>query len=356
MFTLLEKHIATTIGRSTVVTLLVIVMILMVFGLIDEMDDVGVGNYDINDALLVAMLAAPRHIFEVFPVAVLIGSLVGLGGLASQGELVAMRAAGMSIRDIIVAIIKTGMIMVIFAFVFGDYVAPASERYSTTLRATEMQQKITLESEYGFWEKDGAAFTNIRTILPGGDLRDIYIYEFNDRRQLTLATYAQSAAFVDDGWVLRQVSQTEIIDKVRTSTRQLEEAQWNALLDPDLVDMLVIRPGMMPVIGLYQYLSRMNAGDQAAREYEVAFWAKIGIPFATMVMVFLAVPFVVGHQQRGEKGQRIFLGIVLGMSFYLLNRAMSYIALVWAWDPLLAAAMPSMLFLVLGIFMLRRAH
>lgn len=356
IFNRLEGYIVTSISKATLATLLAIIALLLVFGLVDELDQVGKGAFQTKDAFLVAFMAAPRYIFEVFPVAVLIGSLIGLGGLASHGELIAMRAAGMSIRDIVLAVLKTGVILVLLAFVFGDFIAPPSERFATTYRAEKLQEKVTLKSDYGFWAKDHDAFINIRIIAPGGNLGDISIYEFDDQRLLKLATHAKSAYYQDDHWVLRDVLQTLIRDGQLTQTRELPEARWDALLDPELLDMLVIRPGMMPLWALFQYLQKNSDAERVSRQYEVAFWSKLGIPFATIVMVFLAVPFVLGHQRSAEKGQRIFVGVMLGALFYLVNRAASYIALVYDIQPFIAGLAPSVLFLGIALWLLRKAH
>lgn len=355
MLTRLERYIGFTIAKATLATLISIIILLMVFGLVDEMEDVGKGTYEAEDAFIVAAMAAPRHIFEVFPVAVLIGSLIGLGGLASHGELVAMRAAGMSIRDIVVAVLKAGVVLVLVAFIFGDFVAPPSERFATTYRAEKMQEKVTLKSEYGFWVKDGKAFVNIRSILPGGQLKDIYIYEFDDERRMYLSSYAESAQHKGDTWVLEGINQTKIDYPDGTQIRSLDSANWDALLEPELLDMLVIRPGMMPLWALYQYITGADE-EQVSKEYEVAFWSKLGIPFATIVMIFLAVPFVLGHQRSAEKGQRIFFGILLGVVFYLMNRTVSYLALVYDMDPMAAGLVPGLVFLGMAIWMLQKAH
>lgn len=352
---LLERYIGGTMLKATGMTLLVLVILLVFFGLIEEMDDVGRGDYRVRDAFLVAFLSAPRYVFEVFPVAALVGSLIGLGAMGSHGELIAMRGAGFSLRQIVMAVIKTGLAMMLAVFLFGELVAPASEQWGVQYRTEQTQQQVTLKTRHGFWARDGRAFVNIRGILPGARLQDIYIYEFDDDGRLSLATHARRADHQGDHWILHEISQNRVSEG-GVSGRQLAQARWDSLLDPGLLSAIVIQPTMLPITDLYHYIRVMRENGQSATDYEVAFWVKLATPLATLVMLFISVPFVLAHQRFVSMGQRVFLGIVLGMGFYTLNRGMSYVAVVYDVSPLLTALVPAAAFLGIGLFMMRRVH
>lgn len=353
--TLFERYIATTMLKATGMTLLVLVILLVFFGLIDEMDDVGRGAYQMRDAFLVAVLSAPRYVFEVFPVAALLGSLIGLGAMGTHGELIAMRGAGFSLRQIVMAVMKAGLLMMVLVFLFGEFVAPASEQWGEQHRAEKMQKKVTLKTRYGFWARDGQAFVNIRNILPGARLEDIYIYEFDQQRQLQLATHAERAEHQGDHWLMFNIRQSRIAESGITE-RQLAQARWDSLLDPGLLSAVVIQPTMLPIDELYHYIRVMRENGQSATDYEVAFWVKLATPLATLVMLFLTIPFVLAHQRFVSMGQRIFLGIMLGMGFYMLNRGMSYVAVVYDLNPVISALIPASAFLAIGLWMLRRVQ
>ena len=355
MISILDRYIATTMLKATSMTVLVLVILLVFFGFVDEMDSLNRGNYQVVDAFVVALLSSPRYIFEVFPIAALLGSLVGLGGLAAHSELIAMRAAGLSLRDIIMAVMKAGLLMMLVVFIFGELVAPIAEQTAQQIRAEKQQGQITLKTRYGFWARDGAAFINIRKISSGSRLEDIYIYEFDDNKQLKLATHADYADYQGDHWLLHDISQSQI-DKTGVEGRTLDQARWDSLLDPALLSVVVVKPTMLPIWGLEQYINFMQENGQSAVEYKVAFWLKVGTPFATLVMLFLAVPFVLGGQRSTSMGQRIFLGSIVGASFFLLSRAMSYIAVVYDLNPLLTTAFPAAMFLMITLLMLRKVR
>lgn len=355
MLSLFDRYIASAMLKATAMTLVVLVILLVFFGLIDEMDEVGRGSYRMVDAFLVALMSAPRYVFEVFPVAALVGSLVGLGAMAAHGEIIAMRGAGYSLRQIVVAVMKTGVVMMLAVFLFGELVAPVAEQWGEQHRTEKIKQKITLKTKYGFWARDGRAFVNIRNILPGARLEDIYIYEFDEQRQLKLATHAERAEYRGSHWQMFGIRQSQVSEQ-GVSGRELEQARWDSLLDPGLLSAIVIQPTMLTVTQLSRYIDVMRENGQSATDYEVAFWIKVATPLATMVMLFIAVPFVLAHQRFVSMGQRVFLGVMLGMAFYMLNRGMSYVAVVYDVSPVISALVPAAAFLFLGLVMMRRVH
>jgi lipopolysaccharide export system permease protein len=352
---IIERYIGRTVATGILLAMTVVIVLLALFGFIDELEDVGIGEYGVLDAFLFALMSVPRYTFEAFPIAALIGSLVGLGTLASNSELTAMRAAGISVRRILLAIFKTGLVLMIVVAVLGEVVAPVVQEKAQLRRAELQHGQVLLRSRYGFWARDGDAFVNIRTILPGSGLRDIHIYEFNDRRQLELVTHADRADFVDERWVLHDLQQTRISTS-GVETRQLEQAAWDSVLEPSLLRAIVVDPGLLSAWTLYQYLQFMRENGLDVPAYEVAFWSKVVAPLATLVMLFLGVPFVFGSLRSVGIGQRLFAGMLIGSTFFLLNRLLAYLAVVYHINPLLAAALPAVAFLTAGAVFLRRVR
>lgn len=352
---LLDAYIRRTIIMSILVTLLVLVILVGFITLMDELDDVGKGTYLVGDAFYYAFLVLPRRAYEVFPMAVLLGSLVGLGGLASNSELVAMRSAGVSLARIVRSVMKAGILVMLAVILVGEVIAPKTEQFAERMRSDKMANQITLKSKYGFWARDDRSFVNIRQILPGSQLQDIYIYEFSADQKLQIATHADYAHYEDNHWLLSGIQQTKFLES-GVSSRHLEQATWASMLNPSLLDVVVVRPTMLPVWGLYHYINFMHENGQEATLYEVAFWSKIITPLVTLVMVFLAIPFVFGMLRTVGVGQRIFAGALLGLIFFLLNKAFGHMAVVYALNPLFAAAFPALLFLFLGFWFVRRIH
>lgn len=355
MFGRLERYIAANIARATGLTLLVLVILLLFFNLVDELDQVNRGSYQVSDALLVAFLTAPRYLFEVFPVAALLGCLLGLGRLATRSELVAMRAAGFSVAGIVSAVLKVGLLMMLMIVLFSELLAPPAERFAQQWRAEKLTGQATLTTPYGFWARDGRAFINIRDLGNGRHLEDLRIYEFDETNQLRLATRAESADFMGDHWALKGISQSELSPQ-QVKARTLESARWESLLDPAVLSVVVVRPTMLPIWELADYIGFMRGNAQSALEYEVAFWLKVVNPIATLAMLFLAVPLVVGSARGTSMGQRIFIGAIVGAAFFMLTRALSYMAVVYEISPVLTAFVPSLALFAVTLVLLRRVR
>jgi lipopolysaccharide export system permease protein len=350
---LFERYIALTMLNATLMTLLVLVILLVFFTTMEELDDVGRGDYRAIDAFWVSVLAAPRYVFEAFPVAALLGSLVGLGSMGAHGELVAMRSAGFSLRQIVMAVMKAGLVMAALIMLFGEVVAPIAEQRAEQHRAEKQHGQVTLLTENGFWVRDGQAFVNARKIDGGGVLRDIHVYELGPDQQLIQHTRAASAIHRGDDWEMFDIERISVgMDGVEG--HRLPAARWDSLLDPGLLQAVVVQPAMLGLGELYRYIKVMRDSGLSAADYEVAFWSKIATPFSTLVMLFIAVPFVLAHQRFASMGQRVFIGIALGMSFYTFSRGMSYVALVYEFNPMLSALIPALAFLGVGTLLIRR--
>jgi lipopolysaccharide export system permease protein len=100
----------------------------------------------------------------------------------------------------------------------------------------------------------------------------------------------------------------------------------------------------------------MRRSKLSSTEYEVAFWSKVATPLATVVMLFVAIPLVLAHRRLVSMGQRVFLGLVLGMAFYLFSRGMSFVAVVYEVNPMASALAPATAFLLIGFAVLSRVR
>lgn len=349
----LERYMALQVVRAAAMTLVVLLGLLVFLAFVDELDSVGQGSYRTLDAFLVALYEAPRLSFQAFPVAALLGSLLGLGGLAARGELIAMRAAGMSLLGMVLAVVKTGLLMMLIVFGVGELLAPVAEDAALQLKAQKQHEQIMLKSRYGFWARDGKSFVNIRRILPGAVLEDITLYGFDGDRSLVRATHADRAIYLDGSWQLQAVREIRL-DGNRVTSVPATTREWGALLDPALLTLVVVKPAMLPLWDLQRYIRFMEANGQSAIAYKVAFWNKLSTPLATLVMMVLAVPFVLGSLRSVGRGQRVFLGALLGSGYFLLSRALSYGAVAYDLNPLLTAMLPAGLFLGLALYALRR--
>jgi len=343
---LLDRYIIVTVVKATLMTLLVLTVLAFVLQLVEEIEDIGKGDYNSWTAMLVAASSTPRFIYESFPVSALIGALLGLGGMANSGELVAMRAAGMSSRQILFAAIKAGMLLMLLAVLVGDGVGPFTEQYGNQLKLEKQNKQITFSSRNGFWAKDGNTFVNIRRVSVSGELHEVTIYESAEDRQLQSITRAATGQYRNGSWVLHEVRRSGIGSR-EVSIRQLPWLAWESVVDPAVLSVAMIEPLMLPAWKLWEQIQSLKLRGQNAATYEIAFWGKIATPLTTIAMLILAVPMVMSGNRSISAGQRVLSGAMLGTLLYLFSRGFSF--LVLAID---LPAMSVMLFPLVVIFLL----
>ncbi|WP_456416213.1 LPS export ABC transporter permease LptG [Thiolapillus sp.] len=349
---IIDRYIIVTVIKATLMTLLALTILAFVLALVEEIEDVGRGDYNSWHALVVAACSTPRFVYESFPVSALIGALLGLGGLAASGELVAMRAAGMSSRQILFAVIKGGLLLMVLVVIVGDGIGPVTEQYGNQLKLEKQKKQITFSSRNGFWAKDGNAIVNIRQVSVAGELRDVTIYELSADQQLQTITRAVSGQYDFGRWVLAEVRQSKL-DAMQVHTSRSQWLAWDSLVDPSVLSGALINPLMLPAWDLWEQIQNLKIRGQNAAAYEVTFWGKIAIPLTTIAMLVLAVPMVMSGNRTTTAGQRVFTGAMLGTLLYLFSRGFSFLVLAMELPAMTVMLFPLAVILVL-VFWLNR--
>lgn len=350
--------------------LLTLVALAGIFGFISELDDVGKGNYTVANAFQYVFLTLPGKAYLLFAPAVLLGSLLGLGGLASNSELTVMRAAGISNARIIRAVLTTGIALMLLIALLGETVMPKAEQTAEEIRLTALEQRLSVKGRNGLWIKSGARYVNISTVMPDFTLLELQIHEF-DGYELVKSTRAARAVRVSDSnsndWLLEEV-EISLLSGSEISVTRHEQQLWSELTGfsgnesalPNLISVDVLKS----LKGSTESLSAQNLYDQMrylqdnqldSRNVELAFWTKITSPLATMVMLMLSLPFVFSSQRSGGAGQKIFIGIMLGIVYVLVNKLLTQLALANGFSPFISAALPLICFLVIAIIGIQRS-
>ncbi len=349
----IDRYIITSVLRATLMTLLAIAVISYVLTFMDEVGDAGKGDYGIADVMLVVASMVPRFLYESFPVATLIGALLAVGGMANTGELVAMRAAGMSPLQLMSAVFKAGLLLLLLVVFTGDVVGPGLEQWGQQIRLEKMNKQVTFRSRYGFWVKDRDAIVNIRRATPAGRLQQVHIYEIGPDQRLKRVTYARGGEYREGRWVLQEVRQTEIGEN-RVHSVSLPELDWETVVDPAMLSVALIKPFLMPAWELYSHMQALRRGGQRATDYAIAFWNKLATPVTTLAMLLLAVPLVMSGRRNVNAGQRVLVGALLGALFYLVSKGFSYVAIVFDLPPVSVALFPLAVFgLAMWLVLLR---
>jgi lipopolysaccharide export system permease protein len=350
---ILDRYIAGSVIGGTLLALAVLLPLLGFFLLADEMDQIGERDYQFFDALVFVTLTMPRYGYELFPIATLIGAVVGLGSLASGSELVAMRAAGVSIGRLVLAALKGGVPLALAAILIGEGLAPYAQQEGQQRRSEALTGQVMQHTASGFWARDGNTFVNIREILSGSNLRDISIYEVGPGRTLTLASHAAEARYADGQWTLESIARSRLsLDGVQVE--QIERARWDSLLSPRLLEVVVIEPQALPIWDLYHYVRFMANTDQDGRNYEIALWSKLVQPALILTMILVAIPILLGSARTTSMGTQIVFAIFAGIAFYLLSRTLVHFSLLFDLSPMIAATLPPTLFAAGALWLLRR--
>lgn len=350
---LLERYLGRVVLFATLMVLTVLLGIEVFFTLVDEFGDVGKGAYGFADAIAYVALTLPRRAYTMLPVAALLGTVVGLGVLASHGELVVLRAAGLSVLRIALGVLKTGALIALGGLLIGETLAPPLEHYAQAQRTQAQTNRVTLQTEEGFWAKDGTTFIHIQDIRPGAALAGVTIYEFGSDNRLRVAGYAKGARYREGHWVLEGLQQS-LIEDGRVSTVEVKEALWETIISPELLSVAIVQAENLSALGLYRYVDYLKSNGLDYTRYELAFWQRLAKPLATLVMVLLAVPFTFGPMRSTHTGARLLAGAVVGFGFHLFNLVAGQMSLVYGLWPAVGATLPSLLGLTLALLWIRR--
>jgi lipopolysaccharide export system permease protein len=348
----LERYLARQIYSAVLLVLLGFLALFAFFDLIGQLGALGVGDYNLRQIFTFVLLSVPTHAYELFPVVVLIGTLYVLAHLASNSEYTVMRASGLTPLQASRMLVRIGAVFVITTFVIGEWVAPGAEQAAQALRLRAMSSLIGKSLASGLWFKDELSFINIREARESSKLTGVRVYEFDANYRLRQISYAESALYRSAGlWQLNGVVQTRFRDGA-TQVHAYKEADWRSAVSPDLLEVLIVSPERMSAWRLYKYTQHLAGNRQKTERYEIAMWKKLFYPFATLVMMALALPFAYLQARSGMVGLKVFLGIMLGVFFHMLNSLLAHLGLLQNWPPLGSALLPSVLFLVSAMVMM----
>jgi len=353
----IDNYIAQSVTSGILLVLWILVVLFVFFAFIEEVDDIDGQNYGLWQVIQFVLLSVPRLIYELFPTAVLLGSLLGLGTLANHSELTVIRAAGVSILRIVLSVTKIGVILTLIAMLIGETLAPRSEEFASNMRAVAHSEKegngISFMRNQGFWARDEHIFINIRSILSDNSFGGITLYHFDSEKKLRTVIYAKKAHYQNGQWSLDTVEEIYLGDD-QVTKQSFEQKQWQTNLSPKLVKVVIMNPFKLSTFGLYHYVDYLKQHNQRSIEYELALWTRLIYPLVSVVMIFLSIPFIFSQLRSVSIGQRILTGALLGIGFFMINKTTGHLGLVYEMNPIFSALFPPFLFLILAIVLMRR--
>jgi lipopolysaccharide export system permease protein len=348
----LRRYLATEILAATALVFAALLMLFAFFDLVEQIKDLGRGVYTMRRIVLYVLLSVPDHVYELFPIAALIGTLFALAQLVAGSEYTVMRTSGVSMLRFAASLVVIGLAFAALTFIFGEFIAPYSERFAQRVRSQAITGLAAQEFRSGLWVRDDKSFVNVVEVLPDSSIRGIRIYEFDDRYRLRSISHAAAGNYQGGRrWLLTGITQTAFED-MKTSVRKIAEAHWDSVLDPNLLSVLMQRPEKMSAWRLYSFAQHLRENRQKSLRYEIALWSKIIYPFAVLVMMVIALPFAHFQNRQAGVGAKIFAGIMLGLAFHFLNRLCTHLGLLNDWPPFGAAIMPTVIFLSVAMGMM----
>ena len=329
------------------------------FDFVEELQSIGrsgAAGYQLVHALSFVALMVPSHLYELLPITVLIGTIFVMARLAQSSEYTILRTSGLGPWRALRTLLLLGLGFVVLTFAIGDYLAPLTDRTAQLLKA-RFQGRITV-GQTGAWLKEKQDYSqfmaNVGSIASDGSMRQVHIYEFDNKGFLKSMVHADAARFAaGEAWVLDKAERTEFItrgtDSVRVERRVDASFRWPTQISAEMVSAAVLKPERMSTIDLFEYIQHLDANGQTAQRYEIEFWKKVFYPLSCLVMVVLALPFAYLHFRSGGIATYVFGGVMAGISFFLLNNVFGYIGNLQNWQPWLTAALPGMIYSLLSL-------
>lgn len=352
-----DRLIARSVIAAIVLTWILLVAVDAMGALTREADEIGQGNYSLTTAVGWLLLTIPRRAYEWFGTAALIGGLMGLGALAPTGEITAMRAGGMSKLRICFSVLIGIGALTVLVFALGETVAPWGEQRAQALQASAQSRDVINRGRTGIWAREGEVLINARrgrSVVGGVELFEVRLYEFTPAGQLTRLSQAARAEHGKQGWVLHDViAQNFAADSV--GTEKLALLRWKSSLDPRLLETSVLRPEYLSLADLDGNITYLRRNQLDASAFESAYWRRIFYPLSTLVLAFAALPFAFGALRSGGFAKRVFLGMVLALTWFFVQRALIDVSQVYGVDFRVANVLPALIVAFFAGMYFRRA-
>ena len=350
---ILSQYMMRTILAATALVLVVLLALAGLFEFIAELDDTR-GDYQTPRVILYTLLRLPQLAFEMLPVAALIGSLLGLGALAANSEIIVMRSAGLSIRKLSGMVAMTGGVLLVITGLLGEFIGPPLDYFARNMR---------LEARYGededrlgnaTWVRDGEVILHLERVSSEFEFGSIYLFLLDENNGLASIARAENSGIdKDDRWVLENLRETRFVDdSVQVVESSLEIGDFN--IDAETLGISLVKPQSLSGRGLASYIAYLKRNSLDARRYETELWYRIARTATVLIMPVLALAFVFGSLRTGGAGARLMIGVVIGLAYYLASEMLANSGQVFNFDPAVIAWLPSVLLAIVTVIALNR--
>lgn len=337
---ILDRHLQNAVLQATAMVALVVTALAMVSTFISEADELGEGHYTLVKILQYVVLSTPEHVHIVFPVVALLGALLGLGGMAAGSELVVIRATGVSVARLAASAARTGLLLAAVGLLLGEVLGPQGSSAGKHLRETAKHGATMQKIGDGLWLRDGPNYIRIEGILAQDTLAGILIYTDSAQGSLASVLHARRAHYENAKWRLEDVAISRFSEQ-GVQVEHLPTMPWSVQLNPRVLRLSVVKPAELSSLGLYRYIHYLRSNGVAADDYSLAFWRNLMEPATVLVLCVFALPFCFGALRSAGAGQRLFVGGLVGVIFYMGNEIVANAGVVYGLAPWLAASLPT---------------
>lgn len=352
---LLSKYLMRTILLSTLLVLIVLLALAGLFEFIGQLDNVQ-GSFGIPQALMYALLRLPQLTFEMLPIAALIGALLGLGGLATNSELVVMRASGISMARLAGMVALSGVVLTVITALIGEYIGPPLDYFARNMRNEARYEQEDRNGGNTAWVKDGPVVLNLERLNSEFEFGSIYMFRFNDDKSLQSIARAENSGIDDDDrWVLENFRETRFDNdgvQVVESSREIESFDVNS----ELLGITLVKPVSLSARGLISYVRYLKKNDMSAERYEMELWSRIATTSTVVIMPVLALAFVFGSLRSAGSGGRLVIGVLIGLAYFLASETLANSGQVFNLNPALVTWVPTLALLLVTVFALSRVR
>ncbi|WP_297426708.1 LPS export ABC transporter permease LptG [uncultured Acinetobacter sp.] len=351
---IVAKHVTRTTALAMLGATAILSGLQILFTYLGELGELKDG-YGAWQALLYVLWGAPSALYEILPISALIGAVLGLGTLASNSELIVMRAAGVSLWRIVGWVMRSALLLVVLSFALSEWVIPYSSEQAKSVKSHRAAAE--LGEVKGYWTREGQRFIYIDYANAQGELRHVQVTDFDNDYRLRGTLNAEQGQFVQDGqWRLQTTQEMNILAQGNASLTKQANSDLSLALQPKYVYMVTIDPEDLSPSQLVSFMGYMHEYSQVPKTYQLAFWQKVGAPFALIALVVIACSFIFGPLRQQSMGFRLVIALFVGLTFFYLQDFLGYASLVYAPSPAWFVFIPIILMFVVGGYLLHRAR
>ncbi|GGI85889.1 LPS export ABC transporter permease LptG [Legionella impletisoli] len=350
---LLNRYIAKNVLSAIALVTLMLAGLQIFILFVNQLDDLGKANYGIMQVAGFVMLQMPYQVYLFFPMASLLGSLIGLGIMANYHELVVMRAAGMSIWQVTLAVLQAAFLVILLVTAIGETIVPRLAAMANDQKLQAMSEGQALRTAKGMWLRNQNDFITIGSVLSEYELQRVFQFHFDNTHRLQYTRKIDSLTFNQGIWTAHNVSESTLAHD-QTKAAEYDTMTWEVPLKPNILKIGGDEPDEMTLPELQRYLHIQKKNHQSAVNYQLAYWQRILQPFTTVIMMVLAIPFIFGPLRSSTMGSKLLAGAAMGFGFHMINRIFGPISQVFQLPVMIAAFGPPLLFALLGLYLMKR--